>query len=123
MCSCCTTTLPGGVVSPANPNYTSGEIAHQLRETQAKVMVVHPSALKSAVAAAKEVGTVKHIFVFGDHAVGGIQPYTQALLGNRLAEPVSRKADDLAYLCFSSGTTGKERHIYVQCKHNVLNHS
>lgn len=94
-------------MSPANPNYTSGEIAHQLRETQAKVMVVHSSAFKNAVAAAKEVGTVQHIFVFGDHPIDGVQPYTQALLGTRLAEPVPRKADDLAYLCFSSGTTGK----------------
>lgn len=78
-------------------------------------MVVHPSAFQCAVAAAKEVGTVQHMFVFGDHAVDDIQPYTRALLGNRLAEPVPRKADDLAYLCFSSGTTGMKgldrRHI------------
>ncbi|KAI7878323.1 acetyl-CoA synthetase-like protein [Lichtheimia hyalospora FSU 10163] len=115
------TLVAGGVVSPANPNYTSGEIAHQLRETQAKVMVIHPSALKSAVAAAKEVGTVKHIFVFGDHAVGDIQPYTQALLGNRLAEPVSRKADDLAYLCFSSGTTGKSKGVMTSHDNIITN--
>lgn len=97
----------GGVASPANPNYTVDELAHQLLETQAKVVVAHPSNLKIAIAAAKQVPSVRHFLVFGDQSVGDVHPYNRVLLGKRKAEPMPRNADDLAYLCFSSGTTGK----------------
>ncbi|KAJ8658375.1 hypothetical protein O0I10_006060 [Lichtheimia ornata] len=115
------TLVAGGVASPANPNYTVDELAHQLLETQAKVVVAHPSNLKIAIAAAKQVPSVRHFLVFGDQSVGDVHPYNRVLLGKRKAEPMPRNADDLAYLCFSSGTTGKSKGVMTSHDNIVAN--
>jgi len=43
--------LVAGVLSPANPLYTAHEIANQLRDSQATVVVAHPMCLEAATSA------------------------------------------------------------------------
>jgi long-subunit acyl-CoA synthetase (AMP-forming) len=109
-----TLTLPylGGSTTPANPAYTPKELAYQLEMTKAKVLIAHPSNVELALVAADLVGLSRdHIFVFGEVAANGVLPYSQVFLNERRAAPVEFTAeeakDSVAYLCFSSGTTGK----------------
>ena len=113
--------ITGGIVSPANPAYTKEELAHQLGETKAKVLVAHASNIDTAFAAADTVGLSRsNIFVFGDNIVNGVQPYVKVLLGSRSVklvdfESAEQARETLAILCFSSGTTGKTKKK-DQCK-------
>ncbi|KAI9316481.1 hypothetical protein BX666DRAFT_1951230 [Dichotomocladium elegans] len=109
------TLAAGCTVSPANPSYTPEELAHQLRETQAKVLITVPGNLDNALAATKLV-PVSYLYVFGDKSVNGVPSYTQTLLGKRLVDPVKLGTveeikDTVAFLCFSSGTTGKSKGV------------
>ena len=101
----------GGSTTPANPAYTPKELAYQLEMTKAKVLIAHPSNVELALAAANLVGLAKdRIFVFGGESVNGVLPYSKVFLNDRRATPAEFTAqqakDSVAYLCFSSGTTG-----------------
>ncbi|KAI7855022.1 hypothetical protein BDC45DRAFT_507555 [Circinella umbellata] len=121
------TIAAGGVVSPANPAYTKEELAHQLEETKAKVLIAHVSNMDTAFAAAGSVGLSRsNIFVFGDNIVHGVQPYAKALLGDRYVELIDFESpeqvrDTLAFLCFSSGTTGKSKGVMTTHGNMVSN--
>lgn len=101
--------ITGGAVSPANPSYTATELAYQLTESKATVLIAHAANVENAIKAAESVGIAKSkIFVFGDHSVNGIPSYRNVLLGDRRIAPIrpSNTEDTVSYLCFSSGTTG-----------------
>ncbi|KAI7897203.1 uncharacterized protein EV154DRAFT_433354 [Mucor mucedo] len=107
----------GGIASPANPAYTPKELAYQLEMTSAKVLIAHPTNVESALAAADLVGLPKsNVFVFGKQVINGVVPYYQAFLtSQRRADLIRLNAeeakDTVAYLCFSSGTTGKSKGV------------
>lgn len=108
--------ITGGAASPANPNYTANELAYQLETTGAKVLFAHPVNIQVALEAAKLVGLPKsNILVFGDKPINDILNYKQVLLGERRAVPVEFAPEELedtvAYLCFSSGTTGRSKGV------------
>ncbi|KAI8646262.1 hypothetical protein BD408DRAFT_410456 [Parasitella parasitica] len=110
------TIAAGGSTTPANPAYTPKELAYQMEMTSAKILIAHPSNLELALVAADMVGLSKErIFVFGGAAVNGVLPYYQVFLNERRATPVEFTAeeakDSVAYLCFSSGTTGKSKGV------------
>lgn len=80
--------------------------------TSAKVLIAHEDNVESALAAADLVGLARsNVFVFGKQTIHGALPYTRVLLGQRKATLIELSAeeakDTVAYLCFSSGTTGK----------------
>ncbi|GAA5813305.1 hypothetical protein MFLAVUS_006780 [Mucor flavus] len=106
----------GGAASPANPAYTPNELAYQLEMTSAKVLIAHEDNVESALAAADLVGLARsNVFVFGKQTIHGALPYTRVLLGQRKATLIELSAeeakDTVAYLCFSSGTTGKSKGV------------
>ncbi|KAI9255507.1 hypothetical protein BY458DRAFT_318051 [Sporodiniella umbellata] len=107
----------GGAVSPANPNYNVEELAYQLKQSNAKVLVCDGTNIDNALLAAKKVGILReNIFLFGDQTIQGIPPFTQALLQHTRRAPIIRLSykeaqQKVAYLCFSSGTTGKSKGV------------
>ncbi|KAL2858478.1 hypothetical protein BJY01DRAFT_256657 [Aspergillus pseudoustus] len=57
----------GRIFCGANPAYTRFEVEHQLRDTGASVILVHPSLVTTAVRAAESVGLSRErIFLFSD---------------------------------------------------------
>ncbi|KAG2235180.1 hypothetical protein BDF21DRAFT_456100 [Thamnidium elegans] len=110
------TVAAGGAVSPANPAYTSSELAYQLQMTSAKILIAHETNVEIAVKAADMVGLSRsRIFVFGKNQVQGIDPWFQVFMGERRATLISLTAQEaketVVYLCFSSGTTGKSKGV------------
>ncbi|ORY93010.1 hypothetical protein BCR43DRAFT_477892 [Syncephalastrum racemosum] len=116
----------GGASSPANPTYTVRELVYQLEQTSAKVLIAHPENIDRALEAAAQVKLPKqNIFIFGDQPVKGIQPFKTALMGTRRAEicrmsPAESK-DVTAYLCFSSGTTGRSKGVMTTHNNIAVN--
>ncbi|CAG8587619.1 13669_t:CDS:10, partial [Acaulospora colombiana] len=119
------TLVAGGRISPANPSYTVKELTHQLIDSGSSVIITHPDYLSNAIEAAVNTKIPEsRIFVFGENRINGIHPYT-TLFGAREAVPVEYTAQEVrtttAYLCYSSGTTGKNKGVETTHYNMVAN--
>jgi acyl-CoA synthetase (AMP-forming)/AMP-acid ligase II len=101
----------GGTVTPANPLYTVDELAQQLEDAGAKVLITAPPFLEKARAAASRTG-VKEVLVFGE--ADGALPFASLLRSN--GEPPAVEIvprEDVAVLPYSSGTTGRSKGVML----------
>lgn len=107
----------GVTVTTANPGYTATELGHQLRDSRASALFCDAQVLSTAQEAAKIVGIpLERIFVFGNEKVDGHLSIGHAITMARPLVSSSKFATysqeeclhgQAAYLCYSSGTTGK----------------
>jgi acyl-CoA synthetase (AMP-forming)/AMP-acid ligase II len=115
----------GGVVSPANPGYTVDELAFQLKDASAKALVTQKPFLDTAVEAAKRVGIPSdRIILVGDERDRRAKHFTsiRSLSGvarYRRAELDAKR--DLAFLVYSSGTTGHPKGVMLSHYNIVAN--
>ncbi|KAI8339493.1 hypothetical protein BC941DRAFT_420640 [Chlamydoabsidia padenii] len=105
----------GGSSTPANPAYNVKELTHQVSLAEAKVLLCSPENVSIALETAQECGLMKtNVFVLYDSPVDGVRPFTDLLRsGRQLSEPVriANPVDQVAYMCFSSGTTGLSKGV------------
>lgn len=113
--------------SCANPSYTSEELVHQLRTANATVIIAHPNSLDTALDAARQCGIPTDHIIAIEKVTSPTQsgsasaiPYVtiQNLIDEGLSRPqafTERRLNPgegrtkLAFLSFSSGTTGKPK--------------
>ncbi|CAO2654116.1 Nn.00g108490.m01.CDS01 [Neocucurbitaria sp. VM-36] len=112
------TFFAGGIVTPANPGYSADELAYQLENSGAKALVTTKKFLDTALKAAKRVGIANNRVILlgaekdGTHRVRhwtSIQktPWAQKYYRRRA------KSGDLAFLAYSSGTTGLPKGVML----------
>ena len=119
----------GGVVSPANPGYTADELAFQLKDSGAKALITQLPQLPIALAAAKKAGLPEDcIALMGDekdpeHRVKHFSSIRnmelESVKHSRAARPDPDK--DLAFLVYSSGTTGHPKGVMLSHRNIVSN--
>jgi acyl-CoA synthetase (AMP-forming)/AMP-acid ligase II len=107
--------LAGGTVTTINPVYNEEEVAFQLGDAGARLLVCVPPAAGLARAAAGRTG-VEEVLVIGEDSF-------DALLG---AEPIAGPPGvdperDLAALPYSSGTTGHPKGVMLTHRNLVAN--
>lgn len=111
------------IVSPGNPSYTETEFNHQVHKSQAKAIVTVPSLLPVLLkVAAKNNIPRDRIFLFGEDTVDGVKPYRSiAAFENTVQLPIKgiNPSEDLAFICFSSGTTGLAKGVMLTHKNFV----
>jgi acyl-CoA synthetase (AMP-forming)/AMP-acid ligase II len=135
--------LAGATVAPSDASGTVDELAHQLRLSGAQYLIAHPTSLERALAAARAVGIKDDNVIvlargkWADLYVAGVavaQTYTvddqaEALytidelidLGKAAAaegtvihpQPLDPARPRVAFLCFSSGTTGLPKAVVL----------
>jgi acyl-CoA synthetase (AMP-forming)/AMP-acid ligase II len=112
-------TSAGGKATTMNPLYTANEVAHQLEDSGAKLLVTVGPFLEAATAAAEQAGLGDEVYVVGE---GDAKPFTD-LLGNPEEAPELdlSPADDLAVLPYSSGTTGLPKGVMLTHRNLVAN--
>ncbi|KAF9447299.1 acetyl-CoA synthetase-like protein [Macrolepiota fuliginosa MF-IS2] len=114
----------GGIISGANPDFSTNELLYQVQATKATLMIVHPDSISVAEAAAQQYGlSSDRILVFntvnspGTHKVS-VEDMVQLgrthapAFEERRLKPGEGKTK-LAFLSFSSGTTGRPKAVAI----------
>ncbi|KAJ6584758.1 phenylacetyl-CoA ligase [Mycena capillaripes] len=113
----------GGIISPANPDFSRPELEFQLKATKATLLITHPDALETSISAAHATGlSPDRILVFD---VGDTSPAKFVTVDHLTKRGTQMKAlserklrpgegrTKLAFLSFSSGTTGTPKAVAI----------
>lgn len=108
----------GATLTTINPTYTAPEVAHQLRDSGATVMVTIPAFLPVAEAGAAGTGVTKIVVIGGAEGRESLDD----LMGDPLVAQVAVDLDaHVQVLPYSSGTTGLPKGVMLSHRNMVVN--
>ncbi|TGO15639.1 hypothetical protein BTUL_0038g00720 [Botrytis tulipae] len=118
----------GGIVSPANPVYTKRELTHHLRDCGAKIIVTTGELVRRVRECVddieRETGRCIEILLQGGEVPDGERGIRDIFMedGKRGEKRVRVDPEkDLAYLVYSSGTTGLPKGVMLTHRNVVAN--
>ncbi|TGO47754.1 hypothetical protein BOTNAR_0507g00010 [Botryotinia narcissicola] len=118
----------GGIVSPANPVYTKRELTHHLRDCGAKIVVTTEELVgrvrECVNGIERETGTCIEILVQGGEVPEGERGIRDIFIEDEKRDEKRVRVDpekDLAYLVYSSGTTGLPKGVMLTHRNVVAN--
>jgi 4-coumarate--CoA ligase len=109
----------GGIASPINPTYPADDVADQLVDSGAKALVTFKPFLSVAIDAANKAKLpLDRVFLMGAERdeSGKFRHWTEITAKGAWITPKKtaiRPKKDLAYLVYSSGTTGKPKGVML----------
>jgi 4-coumarate--CoA ligase len=118
------TNWAGGVVCPFNNLYTIGELVSQLKSCEAKALTTHIANIEVAREAALIVGLpLDRVIVVGDRDPKGRFRHFSSLQSTSTTyeRAVINPKEDLAFLVYSSGTTGLPKGVMLTHENMIAN--
>lgn len=116
----------GAVACPLNSSYRDREIAYQLNDSGATILLAHGKLWPVIEGARPHLTSVREIVLVGDDAPGlrsNITPYKDVVYGRPSdCPPVCVTPSQLAALPYSSGTTGLPKGVMLSHRNLVSNH-
>ncbi|KAI0795462.1 amp dependent CoA ligase [Abortiporus biennis] len=116
----------GAIISTVNPAYTVNELSHQISVAKAKLLIAHSSCLKIAEITAKATGIPSSNIILMDSEANEDTDHTYPTIDSIIHSGHSKHATfierrlgpgegktKIAFLCSSSGTTGKPKLITI----------
>ncbi len=119
------TSKAGGVITPINPAYHEDEVAYQLNDSEARVLIVHEDRYPVAAAIRDRVPGLKHVVVIGAERPPDTHSWYDLANGFPARRPPETDIDpaaDLVALPYSSGTTGLPKGVMLTHRNLVCNH-
>ncbi|BFZ58810.1 hypothetical protein PYCC9005_005875 [Savitreella phatthalungensis] len=110
----------GVVATLVSPAYREGELAHQLRNSGAKAIFTVPALLPVVQAGCAEVGLAESSILLSEDIGSHIRSY-ETFIGEARVTESPATYDDLAFLCYSSGTTGLPKGVKLTHGNLVAN--
>lgn len=119
----------GGVLTTTNPSYTVDEFTFQLKDSGAKAICTTPAMYPTVLKAATNAGIPKEQIIFlGEKPAGGWPDRGQSWRDIfdssttvRWRRPKINAKKDVAFLVYSSGTTGNPKGVMLSHKNMVAN--
>nr|MBA3826982.1 AMP-binding protein [Ktedonobacterales bacterium] len=112
----------GATVVPLNPLYKPAEIAFILNDCGAKAVITLGMFYPNVAAARQEIRSLQHAITDSTDPMAGAVPAKQAF-DTAAATPLSTDIgpDDVAVICYTSGTTGKPKGAMLTHRNFVSN--
>jgi len=112
----------GAVIIPVIFLLGPNEIAHILKNSEAKALIVAKAFLETINQAKQGIDTLKHVIVVEDEDIPDTIKYTDLIKNNPDTAPdINIKDDDMAVTLYTSGTTGVPKGVMLTHKNLYSN--
>ncbi|ORY07506.1 acetyl-CoA synthetase-like protein [Basidiobolus meristosporus CBS 931.73] len=122
---CFGTLAAGGAVTTANPSYTPDEFAYQLEQTSPKIIVSHSTLVPIVEKAMKLSKSESHIVTLDSKTDRAIPSIFDLMIDHagfeRVVVEPSKLNTTVAYICYSSGTSGNPKGVLLSHSNIVSN--
>jgi long-chain acyl-CoA synthetase len=113
----------GGTVVPLNLLYKAEEVGYMLNDSGAKAIIIFEMFYPQAAEGIKAAPSIEHVIYVSQGAAPEGTTHWAALMDKAIPQraPVEVKPDDVAVICYTSGTTGRSKGAMLTHRNFIAN--